>query len=331
MNSLHTISARSLAAVVLLLVAGCADDPGPVAPNQDPATDGNWIISSEPMSETDARLAGGHSVYPLQLGNTWKYRAHVRIQSEDPGAPEIEEIIRTMKSEIVGSTSVFGRCYTVEEDAITEDIDPDEVFTRTIYYRQDRDGLYEADYAFDRPARAPVSGSGGVLARHLASFGFGESWLQAASQIEGRVRPLRELSTLARRAETLDHELQRLDYPLQRGKSWVVIDDAFRMTATVEGREVLDLPIGRTPAWRVRLESDLYGPDDVVHFFYGRDGYLGWRVLVFQDVLDENSVAIDRLRFTDEEFLTEATIDRRGEAACGETAQLKVAPALESR
>jgi len=332
MNSLHPACLRSMALAALVVVAACADDPGPVTPSETPATDGDWIISSQPMPEADARLSGGHAVYPLQLGNTWKYRAHVRIQSDTPGAPQAEEIIRTTKSEIIGSASVLGRCYTVEERAITEDIDPDEVFTQTIYYRQDRDGLYEADYAFDRPSRAPVGAAGGTLTRHLASLGYDQNWLDAAARIEDRVLPLRELSTtLARRSGVMEDELQRLDYPLHRGKHWVVMDDAFLMTATVEGRELLDLPVGRTAAWRVRLESSLYGPDDVVHLFYGRDGYLGWRVLVFQDVLDEDAVAVDRLRFTDEEFLTEATIDRRGELPCSETAQLKDAPAPESR
>ena len=88
------------------------------------------------------------------------------------------------------------------------------------------------------------------------------------------------------------------------------------MTATVEGREVLDLPVGRTPAWRIRLESDFFGPEDQIHLFYGRQGYLGWRLLVKGVVTDSNGEPVGTLYFTDEEYLQDLEIDRGADLPC---------------
>ena len=140
------------------------------------------------------------------------------------------------------------------------------------------------------------------------------AWTRAFAATRARADQL--YATRFGRGGVLDGEMTRLQYPLHRNKQWVVVDDFFTMTATVEGRVVLDLPIGRTPAWKVRIESTYFGPDDVVHFFYGRDGYLGWQLSLVTEVTDETGERIGTVLFSDEEYLEELSIDRRGDLPC---------------
>jgi hypothetical protein len=227
--------------------------------------------------------------YPLQLGNRWKYTAHVIIEAHtDAGTEPPKEIIRTTKAEIVGAESLSGRCYAIEGDrppgpARPSTIDP---FN---------------DYLEDRDQ--------------------GTAWVRTHRELQDRadvVRNLRNGGPVSGRGRIgpMEDELTRLDYPLRHGHQWVVIDDAFLMTATVEGREVLDLPIGRTPGWRVRLESDIFGPEDEVYLFYGRLGYLGWRLMVASEVVGDDGASMGTLWFTDEEYLQDVEIDRKAEIPC---------------
>jgi len=74
----------------------------------------------------------------------------------------------------------------------------------------------------------------------------------------------------------LDYETMLLAYPLHRGATWVVSESP-RITATVEGSEVLDTPAGRLPSWRIRLRNAGHHPSEEVFVWYGRAGYLGMK------------------------------------------------------
>jgi hypothetical protein len=321
---------RSILAVLLIAFAlsSCATDPTAPTDADSAAVAPSWLIESNPVSPQDGMRANARMRYPLQLGNTWKYQAHVKIQTLPyEGDPTEQEVIRTTKAEIFGPEQLFGRCYAVEVLTITEDINPEDVFTQTVRYRQDSSGLYEAVATEPGPAGA---------AREARSLDprdgpRSSAWARAIVQLEDRVQALRD-SRHGRKGGVLDNELQRLAYPLHRGASWVVADDEFFMTATVEGREVLRLPIGRTPAWRIRLEADFYGPDDVVELFYGRDGYLGWRVFLVGEASDETGTPIGIVTFTEEEYLEDLDIDRKGEHPCEGTVPTgKEGSGLEAR
>jgi hypothetical protein len=328
------ISLRPAALALALTYAvavlpGCSSDENITAPpTENVLTDGSheWVIASEPVPDDGLRTHQPRMLFPLQLGNRWKYTAHVNIQIHDgEGEEPPREIIRTTKTEIVGAESLFERCYAIQEQTITEDISPGEVILQRVFFRQDRSGLYEADVPIgDRPpglARPSIIDGQNPFDQHLASRDQGTAWVRAHHELQDRadlVRSLRHGSQVAGRDRSgpTEHELTRLEYPLRHGHQWEVIDDAFLMMATVEGREVLDLPIGRTPGWRIRLESDIFGPDDEVYLFYGHLGYLGWRLMVASEVIGDDGESMGTLWFTDEEYLQDVEIDRKAELPC---------------
>jgi hypothetical protein len=291
----------------LLLLAACTSELAPTAPGPVAETrlDPQWVVDVVPADESVRMDQGPSGRYPLQLGNEWKYRAHVTIHTmPDVGEPSEEEIVRTTKSEITGASAWLGRCYAIEERTITENGDR---FTQFVHYRQDRAGLYEVAEA----TNGPTEGMESAFATTLREQRNPEAWSRAFEAVQVRVRALQSI-----RGGVLEGELTRLEYPLRQNQEWVVIDDAFFMSSRVEGRVLLDLPTGRTPAWKVRMESSLFGPDDDVCMFYGNDGYLGWQLSLVSEVTDELGERIGTVFFTDEEYLEELSIDRRGEVPC---------------
>lgn len=303
--------------VAALLISACAADQPPTAPQPDTVTAlpaHEWVVDVAPVASVDANRTP-HLRYPLQLGNEWKHRAHVTMTTiPDEGEPSELEMIRVTKSEITGASQYYGRCYTVEERTITEDVGDGEAVTQIVNYRQDRAGLYEVADASVAPTEGATFRQVDVFAKELTLQHHPEAWTNAFAAAQQKLQPLYAMRY--GRGGVLEGELTRLQYPLHRGQEWVVIDDAFSMSASVERRVVLDLPTGRTPAWQVRMESSLYGPDDSVVFFYGRDGYLGWQVSVVGDVTDETGERIGTVLFHDEEYLESLSIDRQGEVPC---------------
>ena len=299
--------------IAAIFLAGCAQEPAPTAPESGPAPveTSSWRVDAIPAGDVDKTRAPGMR-YPLQLGNTWKHRAHVTmITIPDEGDPTELEIIRVTKSEITGAALYYGRCYVLEERTITEDVGDGEAYVQIVNYRQDREGLYEVADSSGGPVEGFSQRTPDRFALELSKQRQPEAWAQAFAATRARVEPL-----YAMRGGVLEGELTRLKYPLRPGQEWIVIEDPFDMSATVERHVTLDLPTGRTSAWKVRIESSLYGPDDVVHFFYGRDGYLGWQVSVVGEVTDESGNRIGTVQFTDEEYLEDLSIDRRGELPC---------------
>jgi hypothetical protein len=65
--------------------------------------------------------------------------------------------------------------------------------------------------------------------------------------------------------------------------------------ASVEGTDVLDLPPGRLLGYRIRISSELFGPTDVVHVWYGRSGYLQLVVHMESDAIDSSGEIYGRV------------------------------------
>ena len=290
---------------LLLLIPACAQEEAsaPLAPEASVAAlDGAG----------SGRGPTGH--YPLQSGNRWSYQARVvftRILEEGgPQPPEV--VVRHEVKEIVGHQEDQGRCYVVQRSTLTEDPGEDPL-VGTLLLRQDASGLYEADL--------PVVG--GVAAATL--------------QLRPDVRPdaaerarqvQRERMELARRlgaglgiaAEgrpggVLDGEIQRLAYPLHPGREWTVREEPL-FHSWVDGREILDLPSGRTAAWRVGIRSPLFGENDRYFFFYGQDGYVGLRGHAETELVKEDGEPIGILILEDQEWLESVEIHRDAPTPC---------------
>jgi len=68
-------------------------------------------------------------------------------------------------------------------------------------------------------------------------------------------------------------ETRLLAYPLHTGASWIMTEYP-HTTATVEGMDVLGTPVGRLPAWRIRIRNGGHLPQEESFIWYGRAGYL---------------------------------------------------------
>ena len=69
-------------------------------------------------------------------------------------------------------------------------------------------------------------------------------------------------------------ETQLLAYPPHPGQTWMSGGFGLQSRMTVEAHETLRTPAGNLPAWRVRMDDPLRGPDDYRYVWYGRAGYL---------------------------------------------------------
>jgi hypothetical protein len=63
-----------------------------------------------------------------------------------------------------------------------------------------------------------------------------------------------------------------LEYPLHTGASWRLWPGT---SVQVEGREVVDIPKGRSPAWRLRMVSDDVGEGVIDRMWFSDCGYVG--------------------------------------------------------
>jgi hypothetical protein len=75
---------------------------------------------------------------------------------------------------------------------------------------------------------------------------------------------------------TGSYEAQQLKYPLHVGQAWVV-DPQFRNVAEVVAREIVQTPLGRAPAWKIRMRYGGRLPGEETFYWYGDLGYLGLR------------------------------------------------------
>jgi hypothetical protein len=241
-----------------------------------------------------ASLPGGF--YPLDVGNTWTYAGEFTI-SVDGGPPTISSTTEVYS--IIGTEERFGREYALEK-RLGVDEDGDTLSPFWFRHRQDRAGLYTADIAGNEPPLDTHRGASYLSAAvdsraaredrifqeitRAAHPGRREAYRRAWEDLCTRLGAIQAaMGGAAGPASMLQgppggvfpEEITRLEYPLHPSKHWTIRDDPFFVFGTVEAHEVLDLPPGKLNGYRIRIESDIYGPNDLVHIWYGRDGYLG--------------------------------------------------------
>ena len=291
-----------LVALSLLLLAGCGRQglhpTAAVSPERDAAPS---LAIRAPGGHPGPPDAAHGEFFPLAIGNRWHYAGKVSVLIvQDDGSPLAQfELSTTKASRLLGSETLGGREYLVEEDVIHEEGGGPDMVQR-IFWRQDRTGLYEADVPIFPASRAgrPAPGAGTTaLAR---------AWTQLEGRLAGsasreafraaRDRLVQKLAFFERAlrapARPLGQdpppmEWVRLRYPLHAGAQWNMLEEP-RFTAQVEGRDALSLPAGHFVGWRILYSSVFAAPGDLVRVWYGRDGYLALELHITAEAVDEN-------------------------------------------
>ena len=260
------------------------------------------------MSQQDALFSNGADpknpgqgeFYPLSIGNTWTYTGERSMRF---GAGPAYTLSRDETRTITGTEELFGREYMLEEQFIIAGsvFGEDDTITYWLRHRQDRAGLYEADVAMSDPPgedSEAASLTGRDLNTDLGTWD--ELWRRSVDGLEYidpevierakiahfiKINAVNEL--LGRRTGSallsgppggiLPDEIQRLRYPLHPEQEWIIRDSPL-FYSIVEGMDVLDLPAGRINGWRVFIYNEFLDDNDIVHFWFGRQGFLAMTV-----------------------------------------------------
>ena len=311
-----TPSQLAALAIIALTLAGCGR--APTAPASGP--DSNALragLTSPGAAAHDAPEAA--LFYPLQLGNHWAYDFLFRVAVVPfSGTPSVFVVREQHERDLTCIEELAGRSYVIERTSFPGGVD-------WVPYRQDGAGLYESDV----PARPCSGGTGrqkldmdatrsdeaawaGVEAK-IADPAKRAAYRAAWDRMEARSIAIRralgiELESRRATGGAGAGEITRLQYPLHTGAHWVIRADP-RFESIVEGSDVLDLAPGRLQAWRIRIDSEFVGPDDRVHVWYGRSGFLMLAAHFEGDVAtDPNGTPIGTLTSDQSEVLTELSL-----------------------
>ena len=279
---------------ILLPVLACELDPASVV------TPGKTVA-------THAEERGpGHAFYPLTIGNRWEYRGRSCMLRVIDGSDPIEEFAWTSEvaRELVGVKELRGREYVIErETGFQSSPFGDQSWVYLSFMRQDRSGLYSADSLIVMPReKAQATDRNGTIPGRDAAFA------AAFRRIESR--RARVLALLGRfpLAGVNPDELTLLQYPLHTGARWRVRNDPdLVIEALVEGHEVLELPAGRFPAWRVRILWQIDDPLMDIRLWYGTSGFLQ---MVIRDDVEEVPDWPGTLVYEESQILSAFAVDR---------------------
>jgi len=262
-----------------------------------------------------ARESESKGFFPLDIGNRWTYTGKVSLEVGEGSAV----VFHTEEEHtIVGTEILFGREYILEKQEIVVNT-RDAMFTYWVRYRQDRAGLYEADVPILEP---PSAGEDGGAYTDLKVDIRRSQWAILWQRISTKIRPenqdayqqawdrlfqkLRVIDEVLGRQTlgirmligppggVLPDEITRLRYPLHPRQEWIIREDPF-MTSIVEGHEVLDLAPGKMGGFKIRVLNAALGPDDIILFWYGKEGFLKLFTHVEDEAVDPEGNPIDTL------------------------------------
>jgi hypothetical protein len=245
--------------------------------------------------------------FPLSELNLWAYETKmVSIVNEDGSPPETVQTTLIEIRQIVGKFDIGDRAYFEERN--TTQGHPESAFS--LFLRQDGSGLHEsetlpadvarpASHATNARASRPdvelllegLDRSMGLKiaeSRHPAAMR--AAWRSTRSKVDAlwNLRPASVASEVLRaRPEGVTEELLRLRYPLRPGQSWVIRQDPL-YTAIVDGVGTFPAHKGKVPTRSIRIRSELFGADDVVHQDVSTIGFTGLRAHVVGQGVDEN-------------------------------------------
>ena len=261
--------------------------------------------------------AGPNRTYfPLDQGNRWHVVGEARMETRDLAGATLSEttVHDDYLRAIDGTEDRFGHTYTIQRELLTETIEgTSDESTTWIRYRQDGDGLYEADVANTTPpgGETPALLASGGATSHAALTdrlvrsvpeASRAAYRAAWERLHARVELIRQAArgwsatrgpstaraSTSTRVEVADaNELTRLRYPLHPGQTWQIRPDPL-FTSEVEAAEALAVPAGHFPTSRIRIESILFGPHDQVHLWMSRSGQIALAYHLEADVTDQN-------------------------------------------
>ncbi len=275
-------------AAALLLSAGllsCAKDPvrptgATVAGDVSGGARTSHPIEACPApgpasSSPDGRLARGlpetrRPFFPLRLGNRWNYSYEATYTREDC-APELGSlppwrVLSVSEHELTCTRQVAGRLLFVDRvtTTVTEApwISVPQTGTGWLFYRQDEIGLYLGGFVGSSPPCEEVGTPVQLASARAAVFG---------GPFQSTNPALFEAGLPSGLLAEPGRETKILSYPLHVGARWAW-DPNGLVGGTVEAVDVLDLAIGRVPAYRIGS----YGlpPGWKITWWYSRAGLL---------------------------------------------------------
>jgi hypothetical protein len=289
------------------LALGCGSvDQGP-AVTEEGAGEAGQFSREQDLSPQGTDVVGGKGFYPLDIGNHWGYAGELVVILDG----DTSSVTATHEERlIIGTEERFGREYVLERQE-TMDADGDTLSVSWLRYRQDRAGLYGADIPTSEPPLTRLARASAVPRNtDMRPRFFASLWREAAARVRaenaeayraGWDRLLRRLAAIdmslgrasaadpaltGRPGGVLPDEITRLRYPLRPSQEWVVREEPFEVGSVVESHDVLDLPPGNIGGWRIRITNAYLGPNDLVHLWYGRDGFLGHSIHVEEEIVD---------------------------------------------
>ncbi len=287
---------------------------------------------------TTSSVPSNGEFYPLSIGDLWTFNRTVTITVEvltDPPDVRVETSEATVEREIVGTEVIEGVSYLVERTSLEVNGRPG-VKTTWTRFRQDRSGLYVADVSTTRPppsdlaAPASSDAGGGLVSHAFREFLTGAGRPKSPAVRLAMSEHIRRLETVERALEPGDAdaggpaqesgppgeifpgELRALDYPLHPGAAWFTRIEPFTVRSEVEAQEVLSLPAGRFPCYRVRVDNELLEPEDRIVAWYGRCGNLANSRHVETLAMDVETGEIARITTDDMTLLSGVSLAEPG-------------------
>ncbi|UCG51828.1 MAG: hypothetical protein JSW58_16945 [Candidatus Latescibacterota bacterium] len=322
---------RVLATISLLawVALGCVGD----APSDVSQTSAGEVMGPETTTQPSAR-----GFHPLAIGNSWKYsrRFELTIVPVDGGSGGPTDIFQgSSERRLIGTEEIFGREYITEATKVYADGAADTVrWWRR--FRQDHAGLYLADVPSGDPPASVFSSSartGSERGRDFLTVGI-PTWDRVAKSLGGerssltrrtwqthaaRIRYVRAIlqpgvniqpTPAGRPCGPLFGEIRPLEYPLHPKAEFVTRMIPFRVRGVVEAQEVLDLPAGRYPGYRIRIENQRLDPDDRVYVWHGMCGELGSTVHLETIAVDIETGEMVRIITDETEWLSDFEFKR---------------------
>lgn len=257
-------SLSPLLSVALFMVVGCTG-------LLTPALDRGARQQNPSLFSSQAPSGRGGEPYPLTVGNRWQYSFHGTLTTIPyPGEPPIEPgtFQSVLESRIVCEADMLGRPYFVQRNSSISSSTWDPVPRVNVTWqgiREDRSGLYGGGAFRDDPCLgSPVEWNRWTPQSTALSMSLPSSLEMAGANAAREKNDVPSFDV---------NEVRLLSYPLRVGKQWAW-EPFGSITATLEGVEVMLTPVGRVPAWRVRIEGTFQSPGDSLLLWYSRMGLI---------------------------------------------------------